>query len=113
MDYRERRYFLISLNTQYRSKYDTCQNKRVWYQDLDLIKRIPSVKFGCPYNHFKNSNSHGEYDGETVGKYVQMLVSCRRKYADDFICLLKGISVSKRSAGYTYWIELTKEVCGQ
>ena len=113
MDYTERRYFLISLNTQHHSKCDTYQNKRIWYQDLDLVKQISSVKFGRPYNHFRNTNSSGEYDGETIGKYVQMLVSCRRKYADDLIPLLKGISVSKRSAGYTYWIELTKETCGQ
>lgn len=113
MDYRERRYFLISLNTQHHSKYDTYQNKRVWYQDIDLIKRIPSVKFGCPYNHFYKHNPLGEYDGNAIGKYVQMLVSCRKEYADNLVQMLKRISVSKRSAGYTFWIELSQEICGQ
>lgn len=97
MDYRNRKYYLVTLSS---SSYDIRLNHFKMF--------IPTLKISEPYNHFKNGKS---YDGENTNKYWQMMISCRNEHAE---ALEYELNKDKRqNEKYSYFMELNKQICGQ
>ena len=100
MDYRNRKYYLATFQW-------TSYEMRI--ANLKMIS--PALKINPPYNHFKNGK---EYDGEnTKGKsssYWQMMISCNKKDAEAVEYELRKAARNERNS---YFLEITKEMCGQ
>lgn len=116
MDYRERRYYLVRFNDGsgfmwWSKNHDNNGQKYSNYWNM-LKGKIPSIKIGKPYNHFKSNNKKKDnYDGDIkeVG-YVQLMISCRKEYCDLFEEIVEEI---KTRDNYVVCKEITREKCGQ
>lgn len=116
MDYRERRYYLVRFSDSnlnwwnrghddYGIRYDSYINM--------IHHEIPSIKIHAPYNHFKTNTDKYGYDGsmDDVG-YIQLMVSCRKTYIEQFENLISEIKTEDKY-GVVVVKEITKEMCGQ
>ena len=98
MDYRERKYYLVRFNYF---------NKVV----SEIKREIPSIKIHEPYNHFRDKskiNTKDIYDGEKYGKYIQVMISCRKEYSYKFEFLMMSMAMHNKF-GYIYCAPVTKE----
>lgn len=104
MDYRNRCYYLVTI---YYCSYD---------MRLGIFNiAAPSLKINAPYNHFKYNNKH--YDGIPTKKlgysgYWQMMLSCNKKESDALEYELRKAE-RRDKQGYSYFLKLSKELCGQ
>lgn len=108
MDYRNRNYYLLSID--YLS-YDM----RMEYFKL----ATPSLKVHTPYNHFKNNKG---YDGEYTkilgyGGYWQMMLSCKKEDENALEYELRKAERNDKYSGLyctgSHFLKLDKELCGQ
>lgn len=105
MDYRKRKYYLVTLESYgYRER-------------IKILKRIaPTSKISPPYNHIMRGNIDGSnYDGDhrniTGMSYVEFMISCK---IEDSKLLEFQLREQKKQYGYgCNFVELTKEMCGQ
>lgn len=79
----------------------------------NMLKRtIPSIKISEPYNHFKFNDDKYGYDGhlKEIG-YVQLMISCRKKYCE----LLENTvsEIQRKDPEHVVIKEITKEMCKQ
>lgn len=104
MDYRDRNYYLVSI--------DYCSHDmRLRYFKI----AAPSLKICAPYNHFKHNNE--DYDGVFTRKqgysgYWQMMLSCKKEDSDALEYELRKAERRDRPS-YSYFLKLSKELCGQ
>lgn len=113
MDYRNRKYYLISLSDSMLSWWENGHDDygvRYDYYLKRIREKMYSVKFGKPYNHFLHI--HGKWGDDPVidGVKPQLFISVDRNEGTKFEDLMyefmdKDINVR--------CIELTKEICGQ
>lgn len=105
MDYRKRKYYLVTLD--YFS-----YNMRI-----NILKlAAPTLKIHSPYNHIRRkckykSNYDGEHYDVTGMGYVQFMVSC---WIEESNLIEFELRKAEREDGQgSKFIELTKEMCGQ
>lgn len=115
MDWRERKYYLVRFNDSRLDWWNKGHDDYgVRYSDYcSTIKNaVPTVKFGKPYNHFKQNNTEKyNYDGDIkdIG-YIQLLVSCRKENCHILESKLKDIGYKDK---YCMFKEITKDMCEQ
>ena len=97
MDYRDRKYYMVTLNNY-------SHNSKL----KNLKATIPTLKIYSPYNHFKN---HKGYDGDASRSpcfYCQMVISCGKSYSD-----ILETELTNAGSVYTRFWELDKVLLGQ
>ena len=102
MDYRNRSYYLATID------YLSYDMRIRYFKIAD-----PSLKIHTPYNHFKDNNS--EYDGEYTkilgySGYWQMMLSCKKENED---ILEYELAKAERNDTRSYFLKLSRELCGQ
>ena len=104
MDYRNRNYYLAKISN---CSYDMRMH------NFRLV--APSLKIHSPYNHFKNNEK--DYDGTYTrplgyAGYWQMMLSCTKEDSESLEYELR--KAERRDDPKTsYFLKLTKELCGQ
>lgn len=93
MDYRDRRYFLVSFH------HDT-RSLRIG----NMRRADPSIKFHPPYNHFHGDIQFNGYDGArndiTGLRFPSAMLSCKKDKADAILYELRKIAGEGRWCGY-------------
>ena len=105
MDYRERKYYIMNIHSNYDNKIK------------ELRAAVPSLSFHKPYNHFTYKNKifnklskkifdiyDGDCDSECI--YIQQIASCRKEEAEKFETLFG-------STGNDHLKEVNKDYFGQ
>lgn len=106
MDYRHRKYYLVSVPYFSRSM-------RMNYFKI----AAPSIKISPPYNHILHrqpkytSNYDGLWYKETGIHRPDMMISCKIEDADSLEYALR--KMVRNDDGYGKFYELTKSFCGQ
>lgn len=98
MDYRERDYYLA---TVYYGSYDM----RIKYFKL----AAPSLKIIPPYHHIRNNGRDQDW---LNGRYWQMMLSCRKEDSEALEFELRKAE-RKDWPGYSCFLKVDKEICGQ
>lgn len=105
MDYRYRRYYIVSL----------CE--RDYNENIRELKRaVPSLEIHKPYNHFVRSRKRKYEDVHDCrrlgGRYVHALLTCRKEDAKKLIDKINELK--ERYYGLHIYIkEYTQRVLGQ
>lgn len=78
-----------------------------------MHREIPLIKVHAPYNHFKTNTDKYGYDGsmDDIG-YIQLMVSCRKTYIEQFKNLLSKMKMEDKD-GVVVVKEINKEMFGQ